>query len=110
MDSKESIIFVQVDASDGNNVEIEERLITRPRPTEPTYYGTLNKDQLDRYRRDECWSTCRWLLVLLIVLFLVALIIMTIYLIYITPKCAKIDKGWWANSVIYEVTFLFQNN
>lgn len=26
---------------------------------EPTTYGTLNKKQLDRYRKDECWSTCR---------------------------------------------------
>jgi hypothetical protein len=44
------------------SLNAEDQLIRRIQQApieQPTTYGTLNKKQLDRYRKDECWSSCR---------------------------------------------------
>lgn len=95
-------------ADAGTDIRVEKRPITGPKPQvqEPVTYGTLtSKRQLDRYRKDRCWSTCRWLLMLLILLICLSLLLFAIYFSYLTPRCNKVDSAWWKNSVVYEVRF-----
>ncbi|KAI6228450.1 Alpha-glucosidase [Aphelenchoides besseyi] len=86
---------------DGKPIEeAEERLIDR---RNKTTYGALNKDQVDRYRKDGLWSACRCCLIILFILLCLILLSVIIYILALSPKCVRLERGWWTNSVVYEI-------
>lgn len=66
--------------------------------------NVLDKDGVEKYRKEPCWVRLRWLLLILLVIVLIAMIIASILIILFSPSCNPVYKPfWWNNAIIYQI-------
>uniref|UniRef100_A0A915DEY3 alpha-glucosidase n=1 Tax=Ditylenchus dipsaci TaxID=166011 RepID=A0A915DEY3_9BILA len=77
-----------------------------------SHLGTLNAEQLDKYRDDPFWKRLRWSLLIGFWLVWILLIFTALFMVFSSPKCAEyVSRKWWETGVFYEIwTNSFQDS
>ena len=90
--------------NDVNNNNVTDEIEVIGSSKKQAEFVGLTKEQVLKYGTSPAWVRARWVIFLLFWLAVIGMIVLAIVFVWVTPKCARVEKmAWYRKDIAYQI-------